>query len=147
MSRNRFVWDGLAELKAALRSLPSELATDALEIVNRHGLRAADRVRANYEAHRHTGNLAEHVKVQTVSAGRFGAAVVVKSTAKHAFLFEYGTAGKHRYTTKGAHRGVMPPAPPTHAFVPVMQQERRLMYGDFAALLERAGFVVVGHAA
>jgi hypothetical protein len=127
-----------------LRSLPSDLTTEGGSIVQRHGSNAAQQIRSNYQSHWHTGNLAGSVVTEFQDTGRFGVALVVRARAKHAHIFEYGTVA--RSTGQGAFRGVMPPAPPLHAFVPVMEQERRATYEDLAALLEDKGLEATNRA-
>jgi hypothetical protein len=144
MSGNRLVIEGIDELRRALRALPAELRGESAHIVEARANGAAVAVRANYGAHAYTGHLQESVVVEHTPT-QFGAAAVVRARAPHAHLFEFGTAT--RRTVKGWNRGVMPAAPPIHAFIPVVMRERRAMYeDDFRALLERAGLVVTGHA-
>lgn len=142
MANNRFVWSGLDELRAALRRLPVELATDARGIVLEHANAAAGTVRSNYESHRHTGDLASSVVVKVLPADASGVRVEVKATSPHAHLFEFGTAA--RQNGQGQYRGVMPAAPPAHAFIPAVMAERRQMYDDLIAVLKRAGLEVSG---
>jgi hypothetical protein len=65
----------------------------------------------------------------------------VKSTAKHAALFEIGTQARH--TNIGANRGSMPPG---KIFVPVVVRKRRAMYERLKELLVRHGAKVNGNA-
>lgn len=132
-------FQGLDELRAALKRLPDELKEDALALVIHSGDEAAATIRSAYEASRVIGNLARGVKTQIIPAGRFGAAVAVRSTAKHAFIFENGT--QTRKTQLGANRGAMPPG---RVFVPIMIRQRRVLHELLVDLVERAGFQVVG---
>lgn len=134
-------WNGLEELRAALRNLPKDLAGEASSIVQRAAADAAQEIRAGYQAHRRTGNLAEHVKVEALSVGPFGAGMAVKSTAKHAQIFERGTELRH--TSLGANRGAMPPG---RVFVPAVIRRRRTMYERLKALLISHGLTVRGDA-
>lgn len=133
----RVRFEGLDELRAALRQLPEELRNDALALVIQTGDEAADTIRAAYEASRVSGNLARGVKTASIPAGRFGAAVAVRSTAKHAFIFENGT--QTRKTQLGANRGAMPPG---RVFVPIMIRHRRMLHHLLVDLVQRAGFEV-----
>lgn len=142
MSNNRFTWSGLDDLRAALRALPAELHGEAAHIVEAAGNAAAFEVKAAYGRHRRTGNLQDHVKVERLPTGPFGVAVVVKSTARHAHLFERGTQARH--TAIGANRGTMPPG---NVFIPAVIKHRRRMYDELAALLRRVGLLVLGEAA
>jgi hypothetical protein len=138
----RFEWRGLRELQAALRALPRELGDDARDIVLDHAHQAEHEVKANYAAHSRTSTLGDSVEVRIQFTGTYGAAAMVIATAKHATWFEHGTALRH--TSQGWRRGVMPPVPPMHQFVPVMERRRRAMYVELTALLRRAGLLVEG---
>jgi hypothetical protein len=142
MANNRLVFSGLDQLKAALRSLPANLAGESAKLVEGAANGAAVTIRGNYAAHRRTGNLQNHVVVEKKATGPFGAAYVVKSTARHAVLFEHGTQARH--WSGGKNTGVMPPAPPTHAFIPAVIRKRRQMYDQLKDVLRRAGLQVTG---
>lgn len=132
-----FVWQGLEELKAQLRALPSELAAEASEIV----LSSAQGAKNDMQYPRRTGNLADHVTVSTVAVGQFGAGAIVKNTSPHAAIYENGTQARH--TAIGANRGSMPPG---HVFVPAVVRRRRQMYERLKALLVAHGLAVTGDA-
>jgi hypothetical protein len=141
MSNNRLVLNGLAELRDALRKLPYELKADAQHIVEGAANGAAAEVKQNYVRGK-TGNLIAGVSVRHSEVGSFGAGAIVINRAKHAWIYENGTQVRH--TAKGAYRGVMPPAPPGRAFIPVMIKKRRQMYQQLKDLLVRAGLQVTG---
>jgi hypothetical protein len=138
MSQNRFVWNGLEELKAALRALPADLAAEAGHLVTAAANGAAADIRRSYPVH--SGNLRDHI---TVDVGRglgpFGAGSVVKNTARHAYLFEVGTQARH--TDLGWNRGRMPAA---KVFIPTTRRWRRKMYAELAKVVERHGLRVTG---
>jgi hypothetical protein len=134
---SRVVWNGLAELREALRNLPEELTGEAGHIIEGAANAAAADVKAAYPVR--TGNLRDHVFVSHQDKGRFSAGAVVKNTAKHAWLFENGTQARHN--DLGANRGSMPPG---HVFIPAMIKRRRIMYQQLRALLERHGLKVTG---
>ena len=134
-------WNGLDELREELRNLPEVLAQEASGIVQRAAGDAAQEIRAGYQDHRRTGKLAAGVKVESKGIGPFGTALVVKSTAKNAALFEIGTQARH--TNIGANRGSMPPG---KIFVPVVVRKRRAMYERLKELLVRHGAKVNGNA-
>ena len=98
---------------------------------------AASDIRAAYPVR--TGNLRDHVVVSQGVGGQYGTAVIVKNTAKHAWLFENGSQARH--TDIGANRGSMPPG---HVFVPAVRRARRGMYIDLGEMLEREGLHVSG---
>ena len=106
---------GFAELAEQLRNLPADLAQEAGGIVTHHAENAAAQVSAEYHRHDRTGNLSSHVRVDRVTVSGAGASARVRSTARHAIMFENGTQVRH--TGSGANRGAMPPF---HAFVPVV---------------------------
>jgi hypothetical protein len=81
------------------------------------------------------------VRVKRQSAGRYGAAALVQSTAPHAHLYEYGTEVRH--TRTGAARGKMPPAGP-NGMVPIVARRRRRMYDRLKGVLAKMGLEVRG---
>ena len=133
MSQNRFILDGLDDLRAQLRSLPQELANDASAIVLEEAGDAKSELVAAYERVRVTGALAEGVVLQQ-TPGRFKAGARVLSAAPHAALYEYGTQARH--TAIGANRGAMPAKPTA---VPIFQRRRRQMYARLKAMLTTHG--------
>jgi hypothetical protein len=135
-------WNGLSELRAELRRLPADLAGEAGGIVLAHAMGAGEQVKGEYERHRRSGALANGVSVRTQDKGQYGAGAVVRSGARHAWLFENGSQARH--TAIGANRGSMPPA---HVFIPAMRQWRRRMYEALADMLERRGLAVRGNVA
>jgi hypothetical protein len=133
-------WNGLDELRDALRDLPRALATEAGAIVSTAAEGVRDDVVAAYEAHRYSGNLAEHVVLATSAHGQFGVAFRLRSTAKHAWMFENGTMVRH---SEFGNRGQMPAA---HVFIPACIRRRRTMYDQLKDMLERHGLKVSGSA-
>ena len=75
------------------------------------------------------------------SGTHYGAALIVKSTAKHAYIFENGT--QVRKNAKGANRGAMPPG---RVFVPTVIRKRKQMLQELKYLLVQAGLDVRGDA-
>lgn len=136
-----FKIDGMAELIAALRNLPTDLATEAWHIIESQANAAAFEIRTAYGSHRRSGNLQDHVVVETISAGPVGVGYRVKAASRHAHLYEYGTQARHNAI--GANRGSMPARP---TFVPVMARRRRRMFTELADLLTRHGLQVSGAA-
>lgn len=146
MPNNRFYFDGLEELKADLRNLPEALANEGGVIVQEHAFTAAAAVRAVYERHRVSGNLANGVVVETPARNRFGVGMVVRSKAKHAWLFDNGSQARH--WASGKSTGAMwGKTPPTHVFVATMMRFRRAMYRSLGDLLRRHGLTVSGEEA
>lgn len=137
----RVTWSGLADLRADLRRLPAELADEARLTVESSAEAAADRIRNGYP--RRTGDLADHVKVEPVGSGPFGAGYIVKSTAKHAFIFEHGTEARHYVTVNGV-KHLLGKMPPGRVFIPNVIKSRREMYELLKAMLTRHGLKVSG---
>lgn len=127
--------EGIGDLYTALRTLPAALAEEAGALVEQHAAAAASEIIAAYPEV--TGNLKEHVK-HTTTTSRDGAFGKVVSSAKHAFIYETGTAS--RQTDLGYDRGAMPGA---KVFIPTMMRHRRALEQELAALLRRAGLEVV----
>lgn len=132
-------FEGLDELRKQLQNLPGELTSEASNEVQGAANGAASEMKRSYPVHE--GKLRDGVSVQPVNAGRFGAGVIVKNTAKHAVIFENGT--QVRQNRAGANRGAMPPG---HVFVPAAIRARRLMYERLKAMVARAGFRVTSDA-
>lgn len=137
MANNRFTWAGLQELKAALRTLPEDLAGEAGHIVEGRANGAAAIIKGGYPAR--TGELRDKLEVEH-TASRFGARSVVRNRSKYALAFDIGSQ-VNRVTARGINRGRMPAKP---IFSQTMRRERRAMWGDLKALLVRHGLVVSG---
>lgn len=128
---------GLEEFRAALRGLPAHLRDEGAAIVLAHAEQAVREIVSGYPEK--SGNLRSHVTVRP-SATKFGTGAVVKSAAKHAFIFEKGTTV--RRTNTGANRGRMPAADASKAFIPKAIRARQRMVRALMDLLRRAGFEV-----
>jgi hypothetical protein len=141
---NTFTFTGLEELREALRTLPAELAGEGGADVTAAAQAAEAEIREEYDAHRHSGNLARGLSVQ-VTANPFGALARVKNTAFHAWIFENGTQARH--WKGGKSTGAMWGAtaqPPKHVFVRTVMKRRKQMFEQLRALLERQGLEVTG---
>jgi len=129
-------WTGIDEFREWLRSLPVDAPREAEKIIQGEANAAAFAIRSRYPAR--TGNLRSKVVVQR-RVNRAGVvSYVVKNTAKHAAIFEYGTQARH--TRIGANRGSMPSG---HVFIPIVLQRRRTMFLLLKDLLVRFGFTRV----
>lgn len=129
-------WIGLQELRDALKELPDTLTAEAATKVTAAADDAAAEIIAAYPEV--TGNLKSHVKVDTQNTGRFGVYRRIRSTARHAHLYEFGhmtrqptIAGKTRHKIPGA-----------NVFIPIVTRRRRRMYDDLAAIIESQGLDV-----
>lgn len=153
MNSLTLTFEGLAEFKHALESLPTELKGEATQIVLDLAHAAKADIVAQYPIGPGTskngrkippGNLRKGVKVFVKEIGPWGVAVQVRSTAFHAWWNEHGTELHHRETKKGASRGTMfsKKGPPAPVFVPTMMRYRRMMQAKLAALLRSAGLTV-----
>jgi len=127
-------WEGLDEFRAALRALPAQLEAEATTTIDGAAQTTADRLTAAYPDK--TGELRAGVSVQ-----KFSMSAIVVSASPVAHLWEFGT--QVRETQKGFNRG----AEPAHynlGLVGIAEQERREMYADLIAIVEEAGFDVIG---
>lgn len=138
MSNNRLVWEGLEEFKAALRQLPVELREEGADIVEMAADAAKNEIGTIYTEHKESGNLASHLK-SDITRNDFGISVALKSTAKHAHLFEDGSAT--RKNKAGANRGYMPGF---NVFVPTVIRRRRWMTNQLIGLMQTVGLEVSG---
>jgi hypothetical protein len=144
MSSVRLRFDGLNDLRAALRRLPAELASEAQAVVTDAAAAAAAEVQAANPIK--TGNLQSHVTVAPIVAGRWGAAVLVKSTATAGRtsiplqnIVDSGT--QVRRTSKGANRGQ---TKRKNILVPIVMRHRARMEAALRAIVVRAGFTLRG---
>jgi bacteriophage HK97-gp10 putative tail-component len=140
VSQNRLVMVGLEEFKRQLRQLPEELASEADTIVQAHATEAQAAIQRAYPEGP-TGNLRRGV-TRTRESSRFGSRAIVRSRAKHASLYEYGT--KPRRNSRGANRGTMPVAPESSRMIPIIVRKRRAMVAALIDLVRRAGLKVDG---
>jgi hypothetical protein len=130
-------FEGLEELKAALRDLPATLTQEATGIVQGAAEAARAEIAAAYP--RRAGTLADSLTVTTPIAGPAGVSVTLRATAKEARWFEFGT--QTRQTKLGANRGPMPAKP---TFYPRANAHRAQMLEDLAEMLRREGLLVSG---
>jgi hypothetical protein len=128
-------WEGLEELKAALRQLPAELAGEASNIVQATANGAIVDMRAEYPP----GELRDKLYQSTQSTGPFGAGIVIRNASGWAWHWDHGTQLRHWIDGKST--GQMAPH---HTFGRVMAQSRRRMYAQLWQLLERTGLRVSG---
>lgn len=143
MSNNRLAFEGLAELKAALRALPAELKAQSSRIVRDAANSAAGEIRADYARkikHQGTGKLVDGVSVLHEDT-TFSTGAIVINKSKIANIFENGSQARH--TDLGYNRGSMPPG---HVFIPVVTRRRRRMYEELAEMLKHNGLQVSGDA-
>ena len=129
--------DGLAELREALKQLPADLLNEASVVVHAQAQATHAIISARYPVV--TGNLKQHLKIEL---GRDAVSVSarVKNTAKHAWIFENGTAARRK--GNGASTGRMPAH---HLFVSTAMARRRLMYAALVDIVRRAGLTVTGN--
>jgi hypothetical protein len=130
-------FDGIKALSEALRGLPAELRDEARPIVEDAVDRAETAIRSAYPVGK-TGNLRAGLQVERDRGpSNFGASLVLKNTAKHAWLFENGT--ELRETKLGWKRGRMPAG---KVFVPIVIRERRRMWTALMDFVREKGFTV-----
>jgi hypothetical protein len=127
--------NGLDELRAELRRLPEELATEAGDIVLAHAEAAKRDVQSDYPTGK-TGNLKRRVSVLR-NRSKVTTQAIVKGTAPHAFIFEKGTV--NRQTDKGWNRGRMPEAPESQRAIPKFIRARAKMIEALKQLVRSKG--------
>jgi hypothetical protein len=135
---NQLRIDGLADLRRALLALPAELVSEAGVIVHAQAEAAAREMAGAYPVH--TGGLRRGLSVE-VAGDQASATARVKNRARHAAIFEYGTA--ERRWANGKSTGRMPAG---RVFIPIAMQRRRIMLSALIDLVERAGLHVSGAA-
>jgi hypothetical protein len=135
VSSVRLKFEGLEELKAALRALPEELTAEAANIIEGAWNGAAVDIKSGYPSR--TG-LAKTVTV-THRRSRFGAVSTIRNTSPRALWFEEGTQVRH--TSFGANRGAQKPG---HVFYPPIRRARRRGLEALKAMLIRKGLLVSG---
>lgn len=136
MANNKLRVLGLEELRVELRNLAPHLREEAKALVFAKGDEAKAAIIAEYHEGP-TGNLRRGVTAKK-EYGTFSVAVLIRSRAKHAWLYEHGSQARH--TDLGANRGAMPARP---TFEPIMARKRRELQDDLIALVERQGLSVV----
>ena len=127
-------WTGMTELQRALRDAPLTIRAEAMQIV-RHATQATAADITTRYAVGSTGNLRRGVR--TEYPGPEVLIGVVRSTAPHAHIWEFGT--KRRQNRRGANRGRMPARPTTPG---VARRRRAQMFTSLIALVQRLGFEV-----
>jgi hypothetical protein len=116
---------GMSALIDDLRRMPTRIEQEASWHVHNAADTMAAEVRAEYPEV--TGHLKRGIKVQRVNAFR----AVVKSTARHAFIYERGTVERSHASGKSV--GAMPPA---NVFIPAAIKARRHMTEQLIRVVE-----------
>ena len=129
-------FDGLEDLKRALRSLPDDLHAECGHKVHAAANATVAAIKAKYGAHRRTGHLVDAVDA-TVDDSRFGTSALIAVKDEAAWWFENGTQARH--WINGKLTGTMPAYP---IFLPTITKERRRMYEEQKDILQRHGLVV-----
>jgi hypothetical protein len=137
MSGSTFTIAGLAELRAALRTLPADLTGEASEILIDEGDQALNEIVTGYPER--ARSLRSKTKKTVRDIGTAGVGLVITNTAKEATWFEIGTQARH--TALGANRGSMPAG---NVFIPPIQRHRRAAMQRLKAMMERNGLTVGG---
>lgn len=138
-------WEGLDDLRDALRRLPVDLRDDSGEIVQEAAREAFNTISQEYGEH--TGALRRGLRLRGLQVSTFGSAVDLVNTAPHAWLWDHGSEARH-YITK---HGVKHPtgkmwgrSSPPHTFGRASGRARRAMVGKLIAMMERHGLIVSG---
>lgn len=148
MNGSRIQLEGLREFREVLRLLPETLAHEAGGIVQAHATEATQAIQAAYPVGpdqrttrgvRKGGTLRRGVTLKQ-DVSRFGIGAIIRSGAKHAWIFEHGSAP--RTTKKGQNRGVMPQARASQQMIPIVVRTRGRLMAALIELVKRAGFTV-----
>jgi len=144
VSRIILQMNGLDELRAQLRRLPEELATEAGDIVLAHAEGAQREIVSGYPTGPGSkkfppGTLKGRVSIER-NRSKVTTAAIIRSRAPHAVIFERGTV--RRMTDKGYNRGRMPEASDAQRMIPKVIRWRRKMVDALIELVRRAGFEV-----
>jgi len=132
-------WIGMEEMKAYLRNLPPHMAKDADPVVEETVDMAADSLRQSYPIG-DTGKLRRGIKTR-ITRTTSGVHGIVRSTAPHAHLWEFGT--EDRQTRQGWGRGRMDDQY-NNGLVAIGIRMRKRMNQKLVGVVEAAGFTVTG---
>jgi hypothetical protein len=143
MAANRVELIGWNELLIQIRSLPQAFADEAAEMIDNTVEETAASLIQTYpigpgSGRYRGGNLRKGVKWGTTRSG-YGISGFVKSTAKHASIWEFGT--QSRKTRKGWNRGKSP-AHYNQGLVGIAIRKRRELRGKLIDVVRRAGFEI-----
>jgi hypothetical protein len=130
-------WEGLDELRAALRQLPADLTAEASLLLEGVANGAMADMRAEYPP----GELRDGLSQTTLTAGRFGTGIRIRNSSGWSWHWDHGTRLRHWRQGKstGAEWGE---TTPKHTFGRAMAVGRRRWYTQAAQMLERNGLTV-----
>lgn len=131
-------FDGLPSFREALRRAPEHIKAEADDVVRETASSVARDVQTSYPEGP-TGNLKRGVTSRHERSA-FGVSALVRSRARHASIFEKGTA--QRQTKRGANRGAMPQPPEAERAIPKFIRARQRMTEALIDVVRRAGFEV-----
>lgn len=134
-------WEGLAELRDALRTLPAELTAEASNIIQESANRAIADMKQEYPL----GELSDKLYQSSLSRGIYGAGILIKNASGWAWHWDFGTKLRHR-ASGGATGAEWGATKPPHTFIQTMDKYRRQMYDRLKAFMERNGLRVTGEA-
>ena len=140
----RLVFNGLEDFKRELRNLPADCTAEASRITEAAANAAAVAIRTAYPTGP-TGNLKSSVVVTHFEKGKYSAGAIVKNTAKHAAIFEFGTVARHYFTKKRGVQHITGAMPPGRVFIPIAMEKRRQMWEALKAMVVRHGLKVGGN--
>jgi hypothetical protein len=135
-------WEGLDELRAALRQLPAELTAEASHIIQGTANAAIVDMRAEYPA----GELRDKLSQTTVERGTYGTGILIKNASGWAWHWDHGTALRHRIKSGGSTGAEWGGKTPPHTFGRNMAQKRPRMYEQMKTMMEGHGLTVSGEA-
>src|SRR5262245_31087533 len=128
----------MREFLNEMQRLPDDMTADATAIVQSHARDAQREIVTDYPEV--SGNLKRNVSSDDQSRSRVSARVVLRSKAKHVWMFENGT--RERKTSKGWRRGAAKAAPQAQKAIDAAVNHRSRMIAALIALVRAAGFEV-----
>lgn len=139
MSPNRVVWNGLAEYKAELKQLPTELTGEAAKVIEGEVKGAYVAISGVYGRHRHTGTLQKRLKIAPLKIkGNETTGLELKSGSPLAWLFDNGSQARHWASGKSTGR-MWGRTPPTHIFAKTVGIAKRDIVRLLKAMVLRRG--------
>jgi hypothetical protein len=130
---------GLPELLEALRQLPEQLKMEAGAIIEGAAERAQAQIYQTYP--KVTGNLRRGLALERAES-EFGVSIQLLNKAKHAYIYEIGTAARHYITKENGVVHATGAMPAGNVFVPIVIRNRTAMYEALARLIEAHGLEV-----
>ena len=139
MSRAFVVWNGLAEYKEQLRTLPEACTGEALHVIEGGVNGAYQAISQVYGEHHFTGTLQKRLRISPLKVNaQFTTGLTLTSGSPLAWLFDHGSQARHYVTENGVTHatGRMPPTP---IFVSTVVKTKRKIVEQLKDMVLRRG--------